>query len=142
MRRTIWLILVLCLTWDLALSSSTPDDSAQEKEGLTLERLFPEKSVFGPTARSMAFSSDGRYGAWLWRPRVERRHGSDLWIRDFKTGETSRVTSATVLAPFQKQAREVVADREKKAAKRAKAKEDKKDEKDKKEEKKLIINNP
>ncbi len=142
MRRTLGTILALCCTWAVVPNSTAFALSVQEKtsakkedakaeegqeEGLTLERLFPEKSVFGPSARSMAFSSDGRYGAWLWRPRIERRHGSDLWIHDFQTGETTRVTSATVFEPFQKQAREVVRDREKKAKKRAAKKKEEKD---------------
>ncbi len=47
---------------------------------LKLEELFPEKSLFGPSASSAAFSSDGRYAAYLYRPYEERRHGRDLWI--------------------------------------------------------------
>ncbi|MEE8154320.1 MAG: prolyl oligopeptidase family serine peptidase [Phycisphaerales bacterium] len=92
--------------------------SEQNEEALTLKRLFPEKSLFGPSARGMAFSHDGRYGAYLYRPYLERRHSSDLWIYDVQAQETRRVTSVSVMADFQKATREVRKDRIKKAKKR------------------------
>ncbi len=103
-------------------ADQTTEDAAEEadeeEEELTLERLFPEKSIFGPSARGAAFSTDGRYGAYLYRPRIERRHGSDLWIYDVESGEARRVTKVSVLAEFQKATREVRDDRVKKANKR------------------------
>lgn len=100
------------------------EQSEEEEEELTLERLFPEKGLFGPSARSMAFSQDGKYAAYLYRPYIERRHGSDLWIYDVEAGETSRVTSVSVMTEFQKTTREVRKDRIKKAKKRAGKKKD------------------
>ncbi|MCR9216943.1 MAG: prolyl oligopeptidase family serine peptidase [bacterium] len=89
-------------------------------EELTLERIFPEDSPFGPGASSMAFSHDGRYAAYLYRPRIERRHGNDLWLYDAETGAIERVTSVSVLAPFQADTREVAKDRRERAKKAGK----------------------
>jgi dienelactone hydrolase len=94
-------------------------------EPITLERLFPEKGLFGPVPGSPEFSSDGRYGAFLHRPYVERRHGPDLWIHDFERGETRRVTMVSVLSAFQEDARKVRDDRAKKALAKRKAEEQK-----------------
>ncbi len=85
------------------------------ESSLTLERLFPEKGLFGTAAGSMSFSVDGRYGAYLFRPYAERRHGSDLWIYDFNSGKSQRITSVSVMAAFQQATREVQADRVKRA---------------------------
>ncbi len=97
--------------------SEDEDGGGSEDEKLTLERIFPEKSNFGPTARSMSFSHDGRFGAFLYRPYPERRHGNDLYIFDAQTGQTRRVTSVGRMAEFQADARDVRDDRVKKAKK-------------------------
>ncbi len=94
---------------------TAPPDKKKDSGKLTLERIFPEKSFFGTSARDMTFSHDGRFCAFLYRPYAERRHGNDLYILDTKTGVTRRVTTATRLAAFQADARKVVDDREKKA---------------------------
>ncbi len=39
---------------------ATEQVEEESEEEITLERLFPEKSYFGPSARSMAFSTDGK----------------------------------------------------------------------------------
>lgn len=101
-------------------AADAPQGTTKEKE-ITLERLFPEKSFFGPSASGAAFSSDGRYAAYLYRPWIERRHGSDLWIHDFETGETRRVTMVSVMSAFQEDARKVRDDRVKKAKEARKA---------------------
>ncbi len=130
------LFLTTLLVWSasptvLAAGPAPPADEAAETSGkpeseftvksidedLTLERLFPEKSVFGPSANRTSFSHDGRFGAYLYRPYIERRHGADLWIYDTETGETHRITSVSVMAPFQKSTRTVRDDRVKKAGK-------------------------
>ncbi len=74
---------------------------------LTLKKLFPEKSFWGPSARGMAFSSDGRYGGYLYRPYKERRHGNDIYLYDTKTGQIKRITSVSVMAKFQESTRKV-----------------------------------
>ncbi len=97
------------------------EDEKKEK-ALTLERLYPEKSFFGPSARAISFSKDGRYAAYMYRPYIERRHGNDLWIYDTETGETMRVTKVSVMSEFQDDTREVRDDRIKKAKKAKKSK--------------------
>ncbi len=108
-------------------SAKNEKEAKAKEEELTLDKIFPEKSFFGPSASGMAFSIDGRWGAYLYRPHIERRHGSDLWLYDTQTGESRRLTSATVLAAFQKPTRDVVRDRIEKAKKAGKLKEKKED---------------
>lgn len=104
------------------VKAAKPDkaDKSAKADKITLERLFPEKSFFGPSANRADFSFDGRYGAFLWRPWFERRHGDDLWIHDFTTGETRRVTMVSVMSRFQEDTRKVRDDRVKKEKERAK----------------------
>ena len=94
------------------------DDAAEDSESteaeLTLEKLFPEKGLFGPSANGIQFSADGRYAAYLYRDYDHRRHGNDLWIYDFETGENRRVTGVGMMSEFQRSARNVKEDRLKK----------------------------
>lgn len=106
--------------WTQATVAEAPpkaQEAKAEEVKFDLESLFPEKGLYGPTASAMAFSHDGAFAAWLYRPYVERRHGSDLWVHDFATGETKRFTSVSVLAPYQSDTREVADDRIAKARK-------------------------
>ena len=101
----------------------------EKKEELKLKDLFPEKSLFGPSAYYMAFSEDGRYGAYLYKTYKERRHGNDLFIYDTETGRVKRITWPSVMQEFQKSSRKVVEDRKEKAEKdKPKKDADKKDE--------------
>ncbi len=84
-----------------------PEVSKDEAGGLELKDLFPKKGLFGPSARSAQFSADGLYAAFLWRPHVERRHGSDLYLFEVATGELRRVTSAAKMKIYRKTARKV-----------------------------------
>ncbi len=113
-------------------------DSKKAESELTLEKLFPKKKLTGPSARSMAFSHDGKYAAWLYRTRDERRHGNDLWLFNTADGTTRRITSVSDMAEFQRNAREVLEDRKKLAKKeraRRKTQAEKKAKADKKGEK-------
>lgn len=99
---------------------ATAEDKADPKEDevkLTLDRIFPEKSFFGPSASRVSFSHDGRFAAFLYRSYAERRHGSDLYVHDSETGQTRRITSVGRMAEFQADVREVRDDREKQAKK-------------------------
>jgi dipeptidyl-peptidase 4 len=121
-------VLLLCLGMANLVVAGDADQAAQDAKAakqkeLKLKDLMPEKSLFGPTAQNMAFSFDGRYGAYLYRPYQERRHGSDLYLYDVDTDQLKRITWPSVMARFQKKARDVVEDRQKKA-KKAKAKSD------------------
>ncbi|MCA9290456.1 MAG: prolyl oligopeptidase family serine peptidase [Phycisphaerales bacterium] len=104
---------------DVDAGAKKADGEKKNKdEVLTLKRLFPDRSFFGPSAGGMSFSRDGRYAAWLYRPYVERRHGNDLWLMDTTTGDVRRLTRVSVLAPFQASTRSVAEDRIKKAKKK------------------------
>ena len=96
-----------------AQKSTKQKKSAKQNDNdeLKLEDLFPEKSMFGPSARSTAFSTDGRYAAYLYRPYPKRRHGNDLWLHDFKTGKTVQLTSVGMMSKFQRSSRKVKEDR-------------------------------
>ncbi len=102
---------LVCVTAPPALQAAPKGKSEKKDELWELETLFPQKSLFGPAARSTAFSPSGRYAAYLYRPYLERRHGSDLWIYDFHTDRTQRITSVSVMSEFQYQARRVREDR-------------------------------
>jgi dipeptidyl aminopeptidase/acylaminoacyl peptidase len=105
----------------LALADKAEDVSektqAKSNKELELKDLMPEKSLFGPSAQDMAFSFDGRYGAYLHRTYPERRHGNDLFLYDIEKDEIRRVTWPSVMARYQQKAREVVEDRQEKAKK-------------------------
>ena len=107
---------------DTVAKTGDGEKKGEAEEEITLERLFPEKSFFGPSADSMTFSTDGKFAAYLYRPYVERRHGSDLWIYDVASGETKRITSVSVMAKFQEATRKVKEDRLNKAKKKRKGK--------------------
>jgi len=96
-------------------NKSSKDKGKGKKDELTLEKLFPEKSFFGPSASSTAFSFDGKYAAYMYRPYKERRHGSDLWIYDIDKEQAKRITSVSVMARFQESTRKVKEDRIQKA---------------------------
>ena len=66
---------------DIAKPKEAPKKApppAAKTEELTLEKLFPKRGLFGPSAAGMAFSHDGKYAAYLHHPHSEQRHGSDL----------------------------------------------------------------
>ena len=123
MLRSVWVVVFVISavgqeqTSKPATTQATTSDAADE---LTLEKLFPEKGLFGPSASSTAFSHDGKYAAYLYRPYIERRHGSDLWLLDTASGDARRVTSASVMSRFQADTRKVKEDRIKKAKKERK----------------------
>ena len=124
---TRWLVAVLflgcCLSGPSALWAQKKDEKKDDE--ITLERLFPEKSFFGPRASSMAFSADGNYAAWLYRSWDERRHGSDLWLYEFKSDKLTRVSDVALMSEFQRSARKVRQDRLDKHARAEKEKADK-----------------
>lgn len=109
--------------------TSKPSGKPKESKALSLEKLFPKKSPFGPSASRTAFSKDGRFAAFLYRPYLERRHGSDLFVYDFQTKELKRLTSVSVMAQFQSATRKVEKDRIEKAKKEKKKPESEKNQK-------------
>jgi hypothetical protein len=139
MKRMHLIIVIFVCLWavvcaaDKEKGKKTQSDKADktEKKELKLEDLLPEKSLFGPSASGMAFSRDGKYAAYLYRPYKERRHGSDLYIYDVEKGKARRVTWPSVMAKFQKSSRKVIEDRIEKAKKEKPSEEDEKKENDK-----------
>ena len=135
LKRNLITVILVCLSLCVNLTAEDKEKSSKkkgEKDELTLEKLFPVKSFFGPSASSTAFSFDGKYAAYLYRPYKERRHGSDLWIYDLTKGESRRVTSVSVMARFQESTRKVKQDRIEKAMEADKKDEPKKTDKKKK----------
>lgn len=78
----------------LILASST----AYPQGDLNFDDLFPRRSYFGKSASGLKWSFDDRYLAYLWNPYKER--GNDLWLYDTKSGKSTRVTSITMMAQF------------------------------------------
>ena len=127
MRRFLFCLFLIAATTLAATSANAQKKSKSKKltdkdDEISLKRLFPKESFFGPRARSSEFSQDGRYAAYLYKTFDERRHGNDLWIYDFKTGENTRITNLALMAEFQRNARVVKQDR---LSKNKKAKKDK-----------------
>jgi len=144
LKRNLLIVILVCLSLcanlaaeDNNKASKNKDKDKETKDELTLEKLFPEKSFFGPSADSTAFSFDGKYAAYLYRPYDERRHGSDLWIYDVAKGEARRVTSVSVMARFQESTRKVKEDRIEKAKEADEKDEPKKTDKKKARDKKV-----
>jgi len=123
----------MCLSLSCLLLAEDKHKTSEDetKQELTLEKLFPEKSFFGPSARSTAFSFDSKYAAYLYHPHKERRHGLDLWIYDVAKAKARRITSVSVMAKFQESTRKVKEDRIKKAKEAAKKKDSREQEADK-----------
>lgn len=122
MSRTIPVLLLILLTSCTSAQEKPKDIAAKEKSKSTwtLENIFPKESLFGPSASRVAYSHDGAYAAYLYRPYTERRHGSDLWIFNTSSGKPRRVTSVSVMSKFQEATRKVRKDRIKKATKKSK----------------------
>ncbi len=129
MRRFACGLALLVVALVTSARAADKDDKKDQKDEFTLERLFPEKGLFGPSARSTGVSHDGRYAAYLYHTYDERRHGNDLYLYDFNAQKAKRITSVSVMAEFQKSARTVKDDRIKKAKAAAKKDADKKDDK-------------
>jgi dipeptidyl aminopeptidase/acylaminoacyl peptidase len=121
------LLVTLVLLLPLSLPAQQKHKGGKQKEDteITLERLFPEDGLFGPQASGAAFSTDGKYAAWLYRTYDERRHGNDLWLYEFASGQLTRVTDVATMSEFQRSARKVGRDRLDKHAKAEKKKADK-----------------
>lgn len=107
--------------------NKSKEKDSKKDEALSLKKIFPEKSPFGPSASRTAFSFNGQYAAFLYRPNIERRHGSDLYIYDFKKDKIKRLTSVSVMSAFQASTRKVEKDRTEKAKKAQKSEAENKD---------------
>lgn len=139
---TIFLLLISStslIAQDQPEAKAKDGKQAEKQDELTLEKLYPKKSIFGPSASSTSFSPDCKYAAYLYRPNKERRHGSDIWLYEVATGKTVRITSAAIMSQFQKSSRKVCDDRVEKAKKGKKDEDKKKDNEAKKDETKKEV---
>jgi dipeptidyl aminopeptidase/acylaminoacyl peptidase len=142
LKQNLLIVILVCLSLCALIAAEDKGKASKEKgkdkkDELTLEKLFPEKSFFGPSARSMEFSFDGKYAAYIYRPYKERRHGSDLWIYDVAKGQARRATSVSVMSRFQESTREVKEDRIEKSKEADEKDEPKKTDKKKARDKKV-----
>jgi dipeptidyl aminopeptidase/acylaminoacyl peptidase len=84
---------VLCLAAvGTATLQAQPGRASRGESGPTLEQFCGRGNLYTPRASAMAFSFDGKYAAYLYRPYAERFQGNDLWILELATGKTIRMT--------------------------------------------------
>lgn len=94
-------ILVLYAAPEKSRFTAEKTDTATQKVDpakLTVEELFRVKPFQGMPPRSMAFSFDDRYLAYIWNPFGEQ--GRDLYVFDQKTQKAVRVTSLDIMKEF------------------------------------------
>ncbi|MDX1632633.1 MAG: S9 family peptidase, partial [Thermoanaerobaculia bacterium] len=72
--------------------------STKEAPRLTVERLYEDPALSGPTPRKLEFSPDGSLVTFL-KPKEEDFEVLDLWAHDTRTGEEWRLVDSTALVP-------------------------------------------
>jgi dipeptidyl-peptidase-4 len=72
--------------------------AAHAAETLTVERVFADPDMNGPTAKGVAFSPDGTRVTYL-KAKPEDQNVLDLWAADVKGGEPYRLVDAKALSP-------------------------------------------
>jgi dipeptidyl-peptidase-4 len=86
MLRTGWLLLSMLIALPIAAAD------------LTIERIFSDPSLAGPTPRAVKISPDGRRVALL-RGRAADQHQLDLWLYDVKDATLQMRVDSMQLAP-------------------------------------------
>jgi dipeptidyl-peptidase-4 len=76
----------------LPARSSVAQQAAGKAQTPTLEQLFPKNGLVGAPAAQVAFSHDGKYGAYV--------HHRDLWIVDIAANSQFKAVSAQTLYKF------------------------------------------
>ena len=82
----------LCLAALAAADLRAQSPAAKSKAGrkpdsaLTLEQFFAQGKLFATRASGMAFSFDGKYAAYMYRPFEDRFEGDDLWVLEVLYG--------------------------------------------------------
>lgn len=97
---------VTCLAFSLLFTISLPSYGVAER--LTIERIFSDPSLDGPTLRQVKISPDGRRVTFL-RSRVEDYLRYDLWEYNIKDGATRMLVDSEELLPGE----EILSDEEK-----------------------------
>lgn len=95
-------LLLPCVRATAAAAASAPVVKAK----LTLDDLFPHKSMWGKVARDMAWSPDDRYVAYRWNPYDVR--GWDLWIYDTREHKSRQVTTIDLMAGFDRDLKPII----------------------------------
>jgi len=102
MRRVVGWAFVLLMSVSTLSAVSDP---------LTIERIFADPALSGPTPRAVKLSPDGaRVG--LLRGRTTDQHQLDLWIYDVKDGLLQLRVDSKKLAPAEQVSQEERARRE------------------------------
>lgn len=96
---------VTCLALSLLFALSLPSSAVAEK--LTIERIFSDPSLDGPTLRQVKISPDGRRVTFL-RSRAEDYLRYDLWEYNIKDRATRMLVDSEELLPGE----EVLSDEE------------------------------
>ena len=71
-------------------------NAPQADQKLTLEQLYPEKSLLGRSASGMRWSSDGSQLIYQWSPYqagLKTSVGADIYLYTRSSGKTTRLTS-------------------------------------------------
>src|SRR5262245_27328635 len=129
MRQLLALVLPCLLSGSITAQAPPAKPPAVKTEELTLEKIFPRRGLFGPSAHGMAFAHDGKYAAWLHRADKKRSQGSDLWLFEVATGKVSRITTPEKMAKWQASARKFLEAAKKPEKKTTEAKDGKDDNK-------------
>lgn len=80
------LLLLAGLTWSCLVAA----------EHLTIERIFGDPNLAGPSPRSLKIAPDGRHVGFL-RGRADDQNQLDLWLHDVRSGKATRLIDSAAL---------------------------------------------
>jgi dipeptidyl-peptidase-4 len=83
---------LLAAALPLLIAAAPPPGVPQKR--LTIDRIFGNPPISGPTPRALKLSPDGRY-ATLLKPRAEDKDRYDLWAMDTATGQDRMLVDST-----------------------------------------------
>jgi dipeptidyl-peptidase-4 len=86
----------LLLSTVLAFAMTTPADAQDQQPRLTLERIFGNPALSGPTPRAVKLSPDGKWLTSL-RNRDDEKERFDLWATDTTTGAARMIVDSKKL---------------------------------------------
>ncbi|MCW5580209.1 MAG: S9 family peptidase, partial [Luteimonas sp.] len=80
------LLLLAVLFWSCAVAA----------ERLTIERMFGDPDLAGPSPRALKIAPDGRHVAFL-RGRDDDQNQLDLWLHEVRSGKAHRLVDSRAL---------------------------------------------
>jgi dipeptidyl-peptidase-4 len=101
--------LLACAIPVIAVSAVTPITQADQR--LTLEQLYPEKSLLGRGASGMRWSNDGSQLIYQWSPYqagLKTSVGADIYLYTRSNGKTTRLTSPEMFASVDRDIAKVI----------------------------------